>query len=97
MMFFSLNTIRVMKSRKMRWAGHVACMGDWRGAHRILVGRRERRPIRRCETNIKMNRQFGWGEIDWTDVAQDRDRWQALVNRVMKLCVPQTAENYLTS
>jgi hypothetical protein len=63
----------------------------------ILVGRRESRPIRRWENNIKMDRQFGWGEIDWTDVAQDRDRWQALVKGIMKFCVLQTAAKYLTS
>jgi hypothetical protein len=76
----------------MRWAGNVARMGEKRGAYRILVGRPERRPFgrprRRWEDNIKMDRQeVGWG-MDWIELAQDRDRWRALVNAVMNLRVP---------
>jgi hypothetical protein len=77
---FSPNIIRVIKSRKMRWEGHVARMGEGRGTYRILVRRPEgRRPLgrprRRWEDNIKMDHQeVGWG-MDWTEMAQDRDRW----------------------
>jgi hypothetical protein len=73
---------------------HVARMGEGRGAYRVLVGRPEgRRPVgrprRRWENNIKMDLQeVGWGGIDWIDMAQDRDRWLALVSAVMNLRVP---------
>jgi hypothetical protein len=69
-------------------------MGEGRGAYRILVGRPEgRRPLGRprltWEDNIKMDLQdVGWRGMDWIDMAQDRDRWQALVNVVMNLQVP---------
>jgi hypothetical protein len=102
-LYSSPNTIRVIKSRRMRWAGHVARMGEGRGAHRVLVGRPEgRRPLgrprRRWEDNIKMDLQeVGWGGMDWIDMAQDWDRWRALVSAVMYLRVPQNAGNFLTS
>jgi hypothetical protein len=77
-LYSSPNTIRVIKLRRMRWAGHVARMGEGRGAYRILVGRSERRPLGRprrgWEHNIKMDLQeVGWG-MDWIHMAQDRDR-----------------------
>jgi hypothetical protein len=87
------NIIWVIKSRRMRWAGHVARMGEGRGAYRIFVGRPEgRRPLgrprRRWEDNIKMDLQeVGWGGMDWIDMAQDTDRWRALVSAVMNLRV----------
>jgi hypothetical protein len=74
----------------MRWAGHVARMGEKRGSYRILVGRPQgRRPLwrprRRWEDNIQMDLQaVGWG-MDWFELAQDGDRWRALVNAVMNL------------
>jgi hypothetical protein len=77
----------------MRWAGHVAGMGEKSNAYRILVGEPEgKRPIgrsrRRWEDNIKMDvREIGWGGMDWIDLAQDRDQWRALVNTVMNLRV----------
>jgi hypothetical protein len=86
--------IRVIKARRMRWAGHVVRMGEVRGAHNILVGRPEgRRPLgrprRRWEDNIKMDLwEIGFGDVDWIHWAQDRDRWRALVNTVMNLRFP---------
>jgi hypothetical protein len=93
-LYSSPNIVRVIKSRRMRWAGHVARMGEGRGAYRILVGRPEGRrslgrPGRRWEDNIKMDLQeVGWGSVDWIDMAKDRDRWRALVNAAMNLRVP---------
>src|SRR5215813_648463 len=88
------NIVRVVKSRRMRWAGHVARMGEGRGVHRVLVGKPEGkrplgRPRRRWEDNIKMDlREIGGGCGDWMELAQDRDRWLALVSRVMNIRVP---------
>jgi hypothetical protein len=88
------NIVRVVKSRRMRWAGHVAHMGEGRGVHRVLVGKPEGkrslgRPRRRWEDNIKMDLQeVGGGCGDWMEQVQDRDRWRALVSTVMKFRVP---------
>jgi hypothetical protein len=79
---------------RMRWAEHVARIGERMSTYRILVGKPEgkrplRRPGRRWEDNIKMDlREIGWDGIDWIDLAQDRDQWRALVNTVMNLRVP---------
>jgi hypothetical protein len=92
--FHPVSNIRVIKSRRLRWAGHVARMGERIGAYSALVGKPEgRRPLgrprRRWEDNIKMDlREVGWGGIDWINLAEDRDRWRALVNAVMNLRVP---------
>jgi hypothetical protein len=86
--------IRIIKSRRMRWAGHVARMGEARNAYRIWGGKLEGkrplgRPRRRWEDNIRMDlREIGWGGMDWIDLAQDRDQWRTLVNTVMNLRVP---------
>ena len=87
------NIVRVVKSRRMRWAGHVAHMGEEKGVHRILVGKPEGkrplgRPSRRWEDNIKMVLREVGGVGDWMELAQDRDRWRALVNTVMNLRIP---------
>jgi hypothetical protein len=90
----SPNSLRAIKLRKMRWAGHVESMGDRRGACKVLLGKYERkRPLgrSRCrwEDKIKMDLQeVGMGGIDLIDLAQDRDRCQALVNAVMNLQAP---------
>jgi hypothetical protein len=90
----SPSIVRVIKARRIRWAGHVACMGEARGGYNILVGRPEgrrplRRPRRRWKDNIKMDlREVGFGDVDWIHLVRDRDRWRALVNTVMNLCVP---------
>jgi hypothetical protein len=82
------NIVRVVKSRRMRWAGHVARMGEVRGVHRVLVGKPEgRRPLgrprRRWEDNTKMDLQeVGGGRGDWMELAQDREMWWALVGMV---------------
>jgi hypothetical protein len=79
---------------RMRWAAHVALMGEVRGAYNIFVGRPEGRrllgrPRRRWEDNIKMALgEIGFGDVDWIHLAQDRGRWRALVNTVMNLRVP---------
>jgi len=98
-----LNIVRVVKSRRMRWAGHVARMGEGRGVHRVLVGKPEGRiplgrPRRRWEDNIKTDvQEVGGGCADWMELAQNRERWRALVSTVMNFRVPQNAENFLTS
>jgi hypothetical protein len=84
----------VIKARRMSWMGYVARMGEVRCAYNILVGRPEwRRPLgrprRRWEDNIKMDlREIGFGDVDWIHLAQNRHRWQAVVNTVMNLRVP---------
>ena len=86
--------MRVIKSRRMKWAGHVARMGKGRGVYRVLVenpeGRRPLgRPRRRWEDNIRMDlREVGCGCVDWMELAQDRDRCHELVGAVMNLRVP---------
>jgi hypothetical protein len=83
-----------MKSRRMRWAGHVSRMGETRKAYRILVGKPERkrplgRPKHRWVDNIKIDlRETGWDCMDWIDLAQNREQWRALVDTVMNLGVP---------
>jgi len=93
-LYSSPNIVRVIKSRRMRWVGHVARMGEERVVYRILVGKPEgRRPLgrprRRWVDNIMVDLQeVGCVYMDWFGLAQDRDRWRTLVSAVMNLRVP---------
>jgi hypothetical protein len=95
------NIVQVVKSRRMRWARHVARIGEERGTQRLLVGKPEGKrpwgsPRRRWEENIKMDLQeVGVGREDWVESAQDRDRWRALVSTVKNLRVPQRCGEFL--
>jgi len=86
--------MRVIKSRRMRWAGHVARTGEEREVYRVLVGKPAgRKPLGRprCRwvDNIRTDLQeVGWGYMDWIGLAQDRDRWRTLVSVVMNIRVP---------
>ena len=88
------NIMRVVKSRRTRWAGHVARMGEDRGVNRVLVRKPEgksplARPGCRWEDNIKIDLQeVGGGRGDWMELAQDRDGWRALVSMVRNFRVP---------
>jgi hypothetical protein len=93
-LYSSPNIVRVIKSRRMRWAGHVERMGEGRGVYRVLVRRSEGkrplgRPRRRWEDNIKIDlREIGLDGANWIRLAQDRVQWRAFVNTVMNLQVP---------
>jgi len=96
------NILRVVKSRRMRWEGHVERMGEERDLHRFVVGKPEGkrplgRPRFRWEDNIKMDLREVGGGGDGMELAQDRDRWRALVNTVMNSRVTKSARNFLTS
>ncbi|KAJ4438865.1 hypothetical protein ANN_14818 [Periplaneta americana] len=93
-LYSSPDIIRNIKSRCLRWAGHVAPMGESRNAYRVLVGRPEGkrplgRPRLRWEDNIKMDlREVGYDDRDWINLAQDRDQCRAYVRAAMNLRVP---------
>jgi len=93
-LYLSPKTVRVIKSRRIRWAGHVARIGEMRGVYRVLVPRPEGkrphgRPRRRWKCNSKMAlHKVGYEGVDWIDVAQDRYKWLALVNAEMNFRVP---------
>jgi len=93
-LYSSLNILRVIKWRRIRWTGHVARVEKGRGVYRVLVGKPQGkrllgRPRRRWEDNIKKDfQEVGCGVMDWIELAHDRDRWRALVNSVMILRVP---------
>jgi hypothetical protein len=92
--YSSPNIIRMIKSRRTRWAGHVTQMGEKRNAYRILMGKPEGkrllgRPRRIWVDNIKTDlREIEWDGMDWIDLAQDRDQRMALVNTMINLRVP---------
>jgi PAS domain-containing protein len=101
-MYSSPTVVRMIKSKRMRWAGHVARMGE-RDVYRVLVGKPEGkrplvRPRRRWENNIKMDLQeVGCGGKEWFELAQNMNRWRALLNAVMNFRVPYNAGNFVTS
>ena len=92
-MYSSHNIVRVIKSRRMRWVGQVAHMGERKGVYWVLVAKREGkrplgRPRCRWEDKIKTDHQeVGCGGMDWIELAQGRDRWRAIVNAIMNLRV----------
>jgi hypothetical protein len=93
-LYSSPNIVRVIKSRRMRWTGHVARIGEGRGVYRVLVGRPKGKkpleiPRRRWEYNIKLDlREIGINGADWIRLARDRIQWWAFVSTVMNLRVP---------
>jgi hypothetical protein len=100
-LYSSPSIIRIIKSRRMTWAGHVARMGEERKAYRLLVGKQEGkkpilsthlrlgRPRRRWVDNIRKDLgEVRWGDVDWIGLAKDRNRWRAVVNSVLNLRVP---------
>jgi hypothetical protein len=93
-LYSSPNIVRVIKSRRMRWVGHVASMEEGSGVYSVLVGRPKGKRLlgrlrHRWEDNIKMDlREIGIDGLNWIQLAQDRVQWQAFVNTVMNLQVP---------
>jgi hypothetical protein len=93
-LYSSPSIIRIIKSRRMRLAGHVARIGEKRNAYRLLVGkpggrRPLGRPRRRWVDHIRMDLgEVGWDNVDWIGLAQDRNRWRALANSVLNLRIP---------
>jgi hypothetical protein len=101
-LYSSPNIVWVIKSRRMRWVGHVAHMGERSGIYGVLVVKPEGkialgRPGHKFGDNNKVDRQeVGCGGMDWVELAQDRDRWQAPANTVMNLWVPYNSGDFLT-
>jgi hypothetical protein len=93
-LYSSPNILRVIKSTRMRWAGHVAHMGEGRGVYRVLVGRPEGkrplgRPRCRWDDNINMDpRKIGIDSVNWIRLAQGKVEWRAFVSTAMNLRVP---------
>jgi len=93
-LYSSPNIVRVIKSIRMRWVGHIAGMGEERGVYRVLVGKPEGKRLlgrlrRRWEDNSKMDLQeVGFGGMDWIELDQDRECWRELVNAILDLRVP---------
>jgi hypothetical protein len=90
-LYSSPSIIRMIKSGKIKWAGHVTRMREKRNKYGIFLGKPEGKGLLRnhrrgWEDNIKI--EIGWGCVDWIDLAEDRKHWMALVNTVMSLPVP---------
>jgi hypothetical protein len=99
----SPDSVQVIKSRRIRWAEHVARVGERRGVYRVLVGKPEGKGLlgirrRRWEGNIKMGLQeVGFGAMEWIYLVQDRDRWRTVVDAIKNPRVPLNAGNFLTN
>jgi hypothetical protein len=97
-LYSSPSIIRIIKLRRMRWAGHVARLGEKRNAYKLLMGQPEGRkplgiPRRRWADNIRIDLlELGWGDVGWIGLAQDRNRWRAHVNSVLNIRVPKCWE-----
>jgi hypothetical protein len=93
-LYSSPSIIRMIKSKRVRWAGHVSRMGEKKIAYEVFLGKPEgkrplRRPRRRLVDNIKMDlREIEWDGMDWIDLTLDSDQWWAVLSAVMKLRVP---------
>ena len=87
---FASSVIWVIKSRRIRWVGHVSCKKDRTGAYKVLTGKSKRRSLRgRCsnrwEANIEMDLRDMWECVNWISLAQDREKWQAVMSMAMNL------------
>jgi hypothetical protein len=102
-LYSSTNIMRVIKSRRMKWVGHAARMGKRKVAYSVLVGKpKGERPLgrtrRRWQENSKLDlKEVRWGGLNWIDLAQDRDRWRALVHAVRNVRVARNEGNFLTN
>jgi hypothetical protein len=102
-LYSSPSIIRIIKLKRIRWAGHVARMGEKRNSYRLLVGKPEGkrplgRPRRRWVNNIRMDLgEVGWGDVDWIGLAKDRNMWRAVVNSVWNLLFHEMLGNYLVA
>jgi hypothetical protein len=87
-LYSSPSIIRIFKSRRMRSVGHIARMGEKRNAYKLLVGTPEgKKPLERPRRRWHLL-DIGWGGVDWIGLAQNRDKWRAIVNAVMNLRIP---------
>jgi hypothetical protein len=99
-LYSSPSIIRIIKSRRMRWVGHVARIGEMRNVYRLLVGKPDGkrplgRPRHRWVDNIRMDLgEVGWGDVGWIGLAQERKRWRAIVNLVLNLRFHEMLGNY---
>jgi hypothetical protein len=88
-LYSSPSIIRIIKARRMRWVGQLAQMEEKRNAYRLLVRKPEgRMPLGRPRRRWLDLVEVGWGDVDWIGLAQDRDRWRAVVNSILSLRVP---------
>jgi hypothetical protein len=88
-LYSSPSIIRIIKSKRMRWVGHVVRMGEKRNAYRLLVGKQDgKRPLGRSRHSWMDLGEVGWGDVDWIGLAKDRNSWRAVVNSVLNLRVP---------
>jgi hypothetical protein len=93
-LYASPNIIRINKSWRVRWSGHVVCTGEKRNTYRVLMKKPKRkrslgRRRYKWEGDVKMDlREIEWSGVDWNNLAQDNDQWRAFVNKVTNFRVP---------